>query len=256
MTSSPGSWTGSSLGAGINDDVANIIIAQLLFLDADNRRGHLSLPELPFGIVWSGTIYDTIQHLRAPVNMICMGMCASMGAFLLAAGARASGGAAAFPDHDPPAVGGPRGPPRTSIQARRSSISVQDERAAESAYRPVGRDHRADVDRTGSVPRPGPMGSSTTSWCPNRALRAATPLIWARQCSLEMSSDPMSIDKQLRCSFCGKSGDSVGNSSPAVALPMNASPSATRFCRDENGKSLKTASGPDPVGDQDVSTST
>ena len=78
------------LGAGINDDVANIIIAQLLFLDADNSEKDIYLYlNSPGGIVSSGmAIYDTIQHLRAPVNTICMGMCASMGAFLLAAGAK------------------------------------------------------------------------------------------------------------------------------------------------------------------------
>jgi ATP-dependent Clp protease protease subunit len=76
------------LGAPINDDVANIIIAQLLFLDADNpdRDVYLYLNS-PGGIVSAGmAIYDTIQFMRAPVNTICMGMAASMAAFLLACG--------------------------------------------------------------------------------------------------------------------------------------------------------------------------
>ena len=76
------------LGAPINDDVASIIIAQLLFLDADNpdKDIHLYINS-PGGIVASGmAIYDTMQHLRAPVGTICMGMAASMGSFLLAAG--------------------------------------------------------------------------------------------------------------------------------------------------------------------------
>jgi ATP-dependent Clp protease protease subunit len=76
------------LGAPINDDVANIIIAQLLFLDADNpdRDVYLYLNS-PGGIVSAGmAIYDTIQFMKAPVNTICMGMAASMAAFLLAAG--------------------------------------------------------------------------------------------------------------------------------------------------------------------------
>ena len=78
------------LGAGINDDVANIIIAQLLFLDADNPEKDIYMYlNSPGGIVSSGmAIYDTMQHLRAPVNTICMGMAASMGSFLLAAGAK------------------------------------------------------------------------------------------------------------------------------------------------------------------------
>jgi ATP-dependent Clp protease protease subunit len=76
------------LGSPINDDVANIIIAQLLFLDADNPEKDIYLYiNSPGGIVSSGmAIYDTVQFLRAPVNTICMGMAASMAAFLLAAG--------------------------------------------------------------------------------------------------------------------------------------------------------------------------
>ncbi|MBI2071739.1 MAG: ATP-dependent Clp endopeptidase proteolytic subunit ClpP [Gemmatimonadetes bacterium] len=78
------------LGAPINDDVSNIIIAQLLFLDADNPERDIYLYiNSPGGIVSSGmAIYDTMQFLRAPVNTICMGMAASMSAFLLAAGTR------------------------------------------------------------------------------------------------------------------------------------------------------------------------
>ena len=77
------------LGSPINDDVANIIIAQLLFLDADNPERDIYLYiNSPGGIISSGfAIYDTMQSLRAPVNTICMGMAASMGSFLLAAGA-------------------------------------------------------------------------------------------------------------------------------------------------------------------------
>jgi len=76
------------LGIPINDDVANIIIAQLLFLQADSPDKDIYLYiNSPGGIVSSGmAIYDTIQHISAPVNTICMGMAASMGSFLLAAG--------------------------------------------------------------------------------------------------------------------------------------------------------------------------
>jgi ATP-dependent Clp protease protease subunit len=76
------------LGAPINDDVANIIIAQLLFLEADNPERDVYLYiNSPGGIVSAGmAIYDTIQFMKAPVNTICMGMAASMGAFLLACG--------------------------------------------------------------------------------------------------------------------------------------------------------------------------
>jgi ATP-dependent Clp protease protease subunit len=76
------------LGVPINDDVANIIIAQLLFLQADSAEKDIYLYiNSPGGIVSAGmAIYDTMQHITAPVNTICMGMAASMGSFLLAAG--------------------------------------------------------------------------------------------------------------------------------------------------------------------------
>jgi len=76
------------LGTAINDDVANIIIAQLLFLEADNPERDINLYiNSPGGVVSAGmAIYDTMQFLNAPIRTICMGMAASMGAFLLASG--------------------------------------------------------------------------------------------------------------------------------------------------------------------------
>jgi len=76
------------LGTPINDDVANIVIAQLLFLQADNPERDIFLYiNSPGGSVSAGlAIYDTMQFLKSPVNTICMGLAASMGAFLLAAG--------------------------------------------------------------------------------------------------------------------------------------------------------------------------
>src|SRR5215217_6866257 len=76
------------LGTPINDDVSNIIIAQLLFLEADNPEREVSIyVNSPGGSVSAGlAIYDTIQYMKAPVSTICMGLAASMGAFLLAAG--------------------------------------------------------------------------------------------------------------------------------------------------------------------------
>lgn len=78
------------LGAPINDDVANIIIAQLLFCDADHPERDIYLYiNSPGGSVSAGmAIYDTIQFLRAPVNTICMGIAASMAAILLGAGTK------------------------------------------------------------------------------------------------------------------------------------------------------------------------
>jgi ATP-dependent Clp protease, protease subunit len=78
------------MGTPINDDVSNIIIAQLLFLEADNpgRDIHIYINS-PGGSVSAGlAIYDTMQFLTSPVNTICMGLAASMGAFLLGAGTK------------------------------------------------------------------------------------------------------------------------------------------------------------------------
>jgi ATP-dependent Clp protease protease subunit len=77
------------LGTHIDDNVANIILAQLLFLDAeDPERDIFMYINSPGGSVYAGlAIYDTMQHLRAPVSTFCVGMAASMGAVLLAAGA-------------------------------------------------------------------------------------------------------------------------------------------------------------------------
>jgi len=76
------------LGSGINDQVANNVVAQLLFLEADDpERDIFMYINSPGGSVYAGmAIYDTMQHLRAPVNTFCVGMAASMGAVLLTAG--------------------------------------------------------------------------------------------------------------------------------------------------------------------------
>lgn len=86
------------LGTPIDDDVSNIIIAQLLFLEADNpERDIYVYINSPGGVISSAlAIYDTIQHIQAPVNTICMGMAASAGSFLLVAGAH--GKRAALPN--------------------------------------------------------------------------------------------------------------------------------------------------------------
>ncbi len=78
------------LGSGIDDTVANIIVAQLLFLDAEDPERDIFLYiNSPGGSVYAGlAIYDTMQHLRAPVATFCVGMAASMGAILLAGGAK------------------------------------------------------------------------------------------------------------------------------------------------------------------------
>ena len=76
------------LGTPIDDNVANIIIAQLLFLEAEDPEKDIYLYiNSPGGSVYAGlAIYDTIQYMRAPVSTMCMGLAASMGSLLLATG--------------------------------------------------------------------------------------------------------------------------------------------------------------------------
>ena len=76
------------LGSAVNDDVANSIIAQLLFLEKeDAAKDIMFYINSPGGSVSAGlAIYDTMQHIKAPVNTVCVGLAASMGSVLLAAG--------------------------------------------------------------------------------------------------------------------------------------------------------------------------
>ncbi len=76
------------LGFPIDDNIANLVIAQLLFLEAEDPEKDINLYiNSPGGMVTSGlAIYDTIQYIKAPVSTICLGQAASMGALLLAAG--------------------------------------------------------------------------------------------------------------------------------------------------------------------------
>ena len=76
------------LGGPINDQVANIVIAQLLFLEHEDAKKEIKLYlNTPGGSVTSGmAIYDTMQYVKPDVSTICVGMAASMGAVLLAAG--------------------------------------------------------------------------------------------------------------------------------------------------------------------------
>lgn len=78
------------LGTPINDDVANLIVAQMLFLAAEDPEKDIELYiNSPGGVVTAGlAIYDTMQFIKPDVSTICMGQAASMGAFLLAAGSK------------------------------------------------------------------------------------------------------------------------------------------------------------------------
>src|SRR3954463_1779360 len=78
------------LGTPIDDDVANIIVAQLLFLESEDAdKDIIMYINSPGGSVTAGmAIYDTMQYVRCPVQTICMGQAASMGALLLSAGTK------------------------------------------------------------------------------------------------------------------------------------------------------------------------
>lgn len=78
------------LGGPIDDDVANLVVAQMLFLDAEDPEKDIFLyVNSPGGSITAGmAIFDTMQYVNADVHTICIGMAASMGAFILAAGAK------------------------------------------------------------------------------------------------------------------------------------------------------------------------
>jgi ATP-dependent Clp protease protease subunit len=78
------------LGTEVDDEVANVIIAQFLFLESEEPEKDITLYiNSPGGVVTAGlAIYDTMQHIRCDVATYCMGQAASMGSFLLAAGTK------------------------------------------------------------------------------------------------------------------------------------------------------------------------
>lgn len=110
------------LGTEINDDVANIVIAQFLFLESEDPDKEIMLYiNSPGGVVTSGlAIYDTMQYVRCDVSTTCLGMAASMAAVLLAAGTKSRRNAlpnARIMIHQP--IGGARGQASDiEIQAR------------------------------------------------------------------------------------------------------------------------------------------
>jgi ATP-dependent Clp protease protease subunit len=100
------------LGTGINDQIANLIVAQLLYLDSQDPDREISVYiNSPGGIIYHGlAIYDTMQQVRAPVRTVAVGVTASMGTMLLAAGTH--GRRYALPHatiHMHPAGGGAQG---------------------------------------------------------------------------------------------------------------------------------------------------
>ncbi len=121
------------LGTAIDDNIANLIVAQMLFLDREDPEKGISLYiHSPGGVIYSGlAIYDTMQSIQAPVSTIAVGATASMATILLAAGA--PGRRFALPNatvHMHPAGGGVQGyAPDVEIQAKellRMQSKIQD----------------------------------------------------------------------------------------------------------------------------------
>ena len=117
------------LGMPINDQVANIIIAQLLFLEREDPDKDIQLfINCPGGVIASGlAIYDTMQLIRPDISTICIGMAASMGTVLLCAGAK--GKRFALPNstiHMHQAMGGAQGQAADVAIAAREIMRLQD----------------------------------------------------------------------------------------------------------------------------------
>src|SRR5271169_2411569 len=117
------------LGTEINDQVANIVIAQLLFLDREDPDKDISLYiHSPGGVISAGlAIYDTMQLIRPQVSTICVGMAASMATVLLCSGAK--GKRFALPNatiHMHQALGGARGQAADIVIAAKEITRMQD----------------------------------------------------------------------------------------------------------------------------------
>jgi len=136
------------LGTDVNDDVANIIVAQLLFLESEDPDKDVQLYiNSPGGVVTAGlAIYDTMQYVRTPVSTICIGQAASMGAVLLASGTK--GKRCALPNarimiHQP--MGGARGQ-ATDIEIQAREIRHVKDVITDILQRATGK-NREDIAR-------------------------------------------------------------------------------------------------------------
>ena len=117
------------LGTPINDQIANLIIAQLLYLEREDPEKDISLYiHCPGGVISAGlAIYDTMQLLRCPVSTICVGLAASMGTLLLCAGTK--GKRYALPNstiHLHQAIGGAQGQAADIEIAAREIMRMQE----------------------------------------------------------------------------------------------------------------------------------
>lgn len=140
------------LGTEINDDVANIVIAQLLFLESEDPDKEIMLyVNSPGGVVTSGlAIFDTMQYVRCAVSTTCLGQAASMGAVILAAGQKNR--RFGLPNsrmliHQP--LGGVRGQ-ATDIEIHAREIMALKERLTDILQQATGQDRgklRQDMER-------------------------------------------------------------------------------------------------------------
>ena len=140
------------LGSAVDDDVANIVIAQFLFLESEDPEKDIQLyVNSPGGVVTAGlAIYDTMQYVRCPVSTICIGQAASMGAVLLGAGQK--GRRFALPNarimiHQP--LGGARGQ-ATDIEIQAREIRHMKEVLIDILVRSTGETKEAigsDIER-------------------------------------------------------------------------------------------------------------
>jgi ATP-dependent Clp protease, protease subunit len=136
------------LGSQVDDDVANIVIAQFLFLESEDPDKDIQLYiNSPGGVVTAGlAIYDTMQYVRCPVSTICIGQAASMGALLLGAGQK--GRRFALPNsrimiHQP--LGGARGQ-ATDIEIQAREIRYVKDVITDILQRSTGK-NREDIAR-------------------------------------------------------------------------------------------------------------
>jgi len=117
------------LGSPINDQIANLIIAQLLYLEREDSEKDINLyVHCPGGIISAGlAIYDTMQILRCPVSTICVGLAASMGTLLLCAGTKGKRFALANSTvHMHQAIGGAQGQAADIAIAAREIMRMQE----------------------------------------------------------------------------------------------------------------------------------
>lgn len=117
------------LGSPINDQIANLIIAQLLYLEREDSEKDINLyVHCPGGIISAGlAIYDTMQILRCPISTICVGLAASMGTLLLCAGTKGKRFALANSTiHMHQAIGGAQGQAADVAIAAREIMRMQE----------------------------------------------------------------------------------------------------------------------------------